>query len=176
LPIGEGKKHYGIGMSMRYLVEIVLSPEFPLFAMDAQVIVLLIQQWLEASRVQTLAEPFTPRPKSNSMSSLRPPIKPLSLKRLTWRVINSMFSRCVRCAVCRCFCSEDLLRVIKKGPTVKSAVDDAIDCCAEIYHLRDVIEEARVAAEKTEDERQKRTCIEKGFWGSTILDWHSHSY
>ncbi len=38
----------------------------------------------------------------------------------------------------------DLLRVIRKGPVVKAAVDDAIDQCAEVFNLRDSIEEARI--------------------------------
>ena len=37
----------------------------------------------------------------------------------------------------------DLLRVIRRGPTVKSIVDDAIDQCSEVYNLRDSIEEAK---------------------------------
>ena len=51
----------------------------------------------------------------------------------------------------------DLLRVIRKGPAVKVAVDDAIDQCAEVLNLRDSIEEARIRAEQiTEDRKSTR--------------------
>ena len=56
----------------------------------------------------------------------------------------------------------DLLRVIRKGPIVKAAVDDAIDQCAEVFNLRDSIEEARIRAEQATDEREKRSFAQKG--------------
>ena len=56
----------------------------------------------------------------------------------------------------------DLLRVIRKGPVVKAAVDDAIDQCAEVFNLRDSIEEARIRAEQTTDEREKKLFAQKG--------------
>lgn len=51
-----------------------------------------------------------------------------------------------------------LLRVIPKGLEVKKRVDDCIDQCATVTNLREAIEEARLAAEDTEDEalRKKR--------------------
>ncbi|KAJ1604262.1 hypothetical protein NDA14_007583 [Ustilago hordei] len=51
-----------------------------------------------------------------------------------------------------------LLRVIPKGLEVKKMVDDCIDQCATVTNLREAIEEARLAAEDTEDEalRKKR--------------------
>jgi hypothetical protein len=55
-----------------------------------------------------------------------------------------------------------LLRVIRKGPAVKAAVDDAIDQCAEVFNLRDSIEEARIRAEQVRDEREKRTLAQRG--------------
>jgi hypothetical protein len=58
--------------------------------------------------------------------------------------------------------SLDLLRVIRKGPAVKTAVDDAIDQCAEVFNLRDSIEEARIRAEQVSDEREKRAFAQKG--------------
>lgn len=56
----------------------------------------------------------------------------------------------------------DLLRVIRKGPAVKSAVDDAIDQCSTVYNLRDAIEDARVHAEGSTDEKQTRMHTSKG--------------
>jgi len=50
----------------------------------------------------------------------------------------------------------DLLRVIRKGPVVKSVVDDAIDLCSAVVNLRDSIEEARLRAEEASDERGKK--------------------
>ena len=58
--------------------------------------------------------------------------------------------------------SIDLLRVIRKGPAVKSAVDDAIDQCSTVYNLRNSIEEARLKAEEATDEKQKRIYTSKG--------------
>jgi hypothetical protein len=58
--------------------------------------------------------------------------------------------------------SPDLLRVIRKGPAVKAAVDDAIDQCAEVLNLRDSIEEARIRAEQVTDEREKRSLAQRG--------------
>lgn len=59
----------------------------------------------------------------------------------------------------------DLLRVIRKGSAVKAAVDDAIDQCAEVFNLRDSIEEARIRAEQVTDERQKRSFAQRGLLG-----------
>ena len=58
--------------------------------------------------------------------------------------------------------SIDLLRVIRKGPAVKSAVDDAIDQCSAVFNLRDSIEEARLEAEQATDEIKKRLYTLKG--------------
>jgi hypothetical protein len=58
--------------------------------------------------------------------------------------------------------SIDLLRVIRKGPAVKSAVDDAIDQCSTVYNLRNAIEEARLKAVEATDEKQKRLHTLKG--------------
>lgn len=51
-----------------------------------------------------------------------------------------------------------LLRVIPRGLEVKKMVDECIDQCATVTNLREAIEEARLAAEDTEDEalRKKR--------------------
>ena len=59
-------------------------------------------------------------------------------------------------------CVADLLRVVRKGHTVKNTVDDAIDLCSEVFNLRDSIEEARNLAEQATDERQKRHQAQRG--------------
>ncbi|KAL1739364.1 inositol hexakisphosphate-domain-containing protein [Schizophyllum fasciatum] len=56
----------------------------------------------------------------------------------------------------------NLLRVVRRGPTVKNIVDDAIDQCAIIYNVRDSIEESRSLAEQASDEKQKRALAQKG--------------
>jgi hypothetical protein len=56
----------------------------------------------------------------------------------------------------------DVLRVVRKGPAVKTAVDDAIDQCSESFNLRDSIEEARALAEQATDERQRKIHASKG--------------
>ena len=59
---------------------------------------------------------------------------------------------------------KDLLRVIKHGLQVKCIVDTAIEACAQVFNLHKAIEEARIAAEETTDEREKRREIQKGPW------------
>jgi hypothetical protein len=55
-----------------------------------------------------------------------------------------------------------LLRVIRKGLTVKSTVDDAIDRADIVYNLRDAIEEARTRADQATDDKEKRKHAQKG--------------
>jgi hypothetical protein len=59
---------------------------------------------------------------------------------------------------------KDLLRVIKHGLQVKGIVDEAIEACAQVFNLHKAIEEARIAAEETTDEREKRKEIQRGPW------------
>ena len=56
----------------------------------------------------------------------------------------------------------DLLRVVRRGHRVKNAVDDAIDQCAEVFNLRDSIEELRMRAEQSSDERSKKQYAQRG--------------
>lgn len=56
----------------------------------------------------------------------------------------------------------DLLRVIRRGLTVKGAVDDAIDRADIVYNLRDAIEEARTRADQATDDKEKRKHAQKG--------------
>ncbi|KAI0072968.1 hypothetical protein K474DRAFT_1723915 [Panus rudis PR-1116 ss-1] len=105
------------------------------------VVLVLVQRWL--ANVGSLQTPTSPRMPSRSLTSS----SVMTLDgldgdrhnhRQSYQVINN------------------LLRVFRKGPTVKNAVDDAIDQCAEVLNLRDSIEQSRVLAEQATDERQKR--------------------
>lgn len=82
-------------------------------------------------------------------------------KRHSYQVINSKFVG-PKMSTCLMNLDIDLLRVIKKGPAVKNAVDDAIDQCSVVFNLRDSIEEARTRAEEATDEQQKRMHAAKG--------------
>lgn len=53
-----------------------------------------------------------------------------------------------------------LLRVIPKGLEVKRMVDDCIDQCATVTNLREAIEDARLAAEDTEEEAMRKKHIQ----------------
>ena len=55
-----------------------------------------------------------------------------------------------------------LLRVLPKGLEVKRRVDHAIDRCSQIVHLRDSIEEARLAAEDIEDVEARESKVAGG--------------
>lgn len=87
-------------------------------------------------------------------------IKPAT--RHSYQVINSMHLFLLDFHSLVLDNSTDLLRVIRKGPAVKSAVDDAIDQCSTVYNLRDAIEDARLKAEEVTDEKQKRLYTSKG--------------
>ena len=45
---------------------------------------------------------------------------------------------------------------------MKNAVDEAIDQCAEVFNLRDSIEELRTQAEHASDEKTKKIFAQKG--------------
>ncbi|EPQ54220.1 hypothetical protein GLOTRDRAFT_116807 [Gloeophyllum trabeum ATCC 11539] len=110
------------------------------------VIVLLIQRWLENSR--------------SMKGSLTPSLsRSLSVKSMTEHHADTSASRRRRQSYT---VINNLLRVIRKGPAVKDAVDDAIDQCSEVTNLRDSIEEYRARAEQATDERQKKSFAQKG--------------
>lgn len=56
----------------------------------------------------------------------------------------------------------NLLRVIRKGPAVKDAVDEAVDVCGVVENLRDSIEDVRLEAEQATNDWQKREMAQKG--------------
>ncbi|KAJ7285370.1 inositol hexakisphosphate-domain-containing protein, partial [Mycena rebaudengoi] len=104
------------------------------------IILLLIRQWLEFRRLPTT--PTTPRYTKRSLSMLSmPPMEPVEStpvrNRHSYQVINN------------------LLRVIRRGLTVKGAADI-------VYNLRDAIEEARTRADQATDDKEKRKHAQKG--------------
>ncbi|CAD6922391.1 hypothetical protein CF336_g6584 [Tilletia laevis] len=98
-------------------------------------IVLLVQRWIgrHGSVDDTTADAG---PMTTTTTTGRGP--------LSYHVINS------------------LLRVISQGLRVKAEVDDAIDACAAVTNLRESIELARLSAEDTENERERRKWISSG--------------
>ncbi|CUA76059.1 Paladin [Danio rerio] [Rhizoctonia solani] len=109
----------------------------------ASIVVLLLQEWLKCGRGRAHAR--TPR-RGKSMLSVpsreREPSE--SKSRLSYQIINN------------------LLRVIRRGPDVKRIVDDAIDQCDQFLNLRESIEDARLQAEGSADEQQKKRFIQIG--------------
>jgi hypothetical protein len=58
----------------------------------------------------------------------------------------------------------DLLRVVRKGRAVKDMVDIAIDRSGEVENLRDSIEDARLKAEDTNNEAQRKEFTNMGMY------------
>lgn len=52
--------------------------------------------------------------------------------------------------------------MVRKGPAIKTEVDDAIDLCGEVFNLRDSIEESRARCEHASGERQRKEFATKG--------------
>jgi hypothetical protein len=130
-----------------------------------QIILVLLQQWLanpvfvpSSPRIRKRRLSLATHASVPDMQSTDPPIR-----RQSYPVINSMCHNMQRPSPASSVnVSLDLLRVIRKGPAVKTAVDDAIDQCAEVFNLRDSIEEARIRAEQVSDERGKRSFAQRG--------------
>ncbi|KAI0255159.1 inositol hexakisphosphate-domain-containing protein [Lactifluus subvellereus] len=140
------------------LISVMLSPNMvhtPIVVNDqlgrgrstlTSIILILLHQWL-ANPVPSSAGPRSRNRRPSTLASVLsldgltgdPPIR-----RQSYQVISN------------------LLRVIRKGPAVKAAVDDAIDQSAEVFNLRDSIEEARIRADQATDERMKRSFAQKG--------------
>ena len=55
-----------------------------------------------------------------------------------------------------------MLRIVRKGPAIKNAVDEAIDQCGEVFNIRDAIEEARIKSEQATDDRTKKMYAQRG--------------
>ncbi|KAI0342721.1 hypothetical protein BDW22DRAFT_1357208 [Trametopsis cervina] len=106
------------------------------------IILVLIQKWLESAK--RMFTPAGPRMARSLTTTSIGEERVARTDRHSYQTINN------------------LLRVIRKGHTVKNAVDDAIDQCAEVYNLRDSIEESRIRAEQTSDERLKRQYAQRG--------------
>ncbi|EJD48990.1 hypothetical protein AURDEDRAFT_161927 [Auricularia subglabra TFB-10046 SS5] len=106
----------------------------------ASIIVLLAQQWLHSSRI-----PSTPgRPHMTRNQTTRPGVELPNPQQRSYQSINN------------------LLRVIRNGLMVKSSVDNAIDACSQLYNLREGIEDARVRAEASSDEKERRAQQHRG--------------
>ncbi|CAE7136772.1 unnamed protein product [Rhizoctonia solani] len=109
----------------------------------ASIVVLLLQEWLKSGRGRAHAR--TPR---RGMSMLSVPSRERDVSepthRLSYQIINN------------------LLRVIRRGPDVKRMVDDAIDQCDQFMNLRESIEDARLQAEGSTDEQQKKRFFQIG--------------
>ncbi|KAJ7649811.1 inositol hexakisphosphate-domain-containing protein [Roridomyces roridus] len=106
----------------------------------ASVLLLLIRQWLDSSR--SLMTPATPGVFSRKLSSISLP--PMVKSRHSYHIINN------------------LLRVIRKGLTVKGTVDEAIERASLVYDMIDSIEEARTRADQATDDKEKRKHAMKG--------------
>lgn len=131
-----------------------------------QIIVYLVQQWL------TSDDPKTPGLERSALSfstmtdSLeweKLPKRP-TVQSPSYQITNSPFFFLHKGLVrlTKAFSYEDLLRVIKYGLRVKSTVDKAIEACAQVFNLHKAIEDARIAAEETTDERRKLREIQRG--------------
>ncbi|KAM6504289.1 Inositol hexakisphosphate domain containing protein [Amanita muscaria] len=111
----------------------------------ASIILVLIRRWLEVKEPGTVpSSPVIPRLSLSIMPTSSADFMPPTTNRRSYQIINN------------------LLRVVRKGPRVKSVVDDAIDQCAAVFNLRHSIEEARVMAERATDENQKKSHAQKG--------------
>ncbi|KIJ13397.1 hypothetical protein PAXINDRAFT_170473 [Paxillus involutus ATCC 200175] len=111
------------------------------------VLILLIQQWLKESRLLAQTSPrLLPRSRAGSTSRsmtdsfMEEPVN----RRQSYQVVNNF------------------LRIVRRGSSVKNAVDEAIDRCAIVFNLRDSIEEERIKAEQATEEKQQRIHTSKG--------------
>ncbi|KAI9567360.1 inositol hexakisphosphate-domain-containing protein [Boletus coccyginus] len=108
------------------------------------VLILLIQQWLKDSRATARESPRLPaRSPSLSTSALLAEEQPVN-----WRPSYQVV--------------DNFLRIVRQGPAVKNAVDEAVDRCAVVLNLRESIEEERAKADQATDEKQKRVHTSKG--------------
>ncbi|EIM91392.1 uncharacterized protein STEHIDRAFT_153038 [Stereum hirsutum FP-91666 SS1] len=103
------------------------------------IILVLIQQWLEHNK-----PPQRPSLANSTYPTTENIVLDKPVRRQSYVIINN------------------LLRVIRKGPAVKNTVDEAIDQCAEVFNLRDSIEEARTKAEQASDEKSKKMYAQRG--------------
>ncbi|PAV16188.1 metal ion binding oxidoreductase [Pyrrhoderma noxium] len=111
----------------------------------ASIIILLIQQWLQAQRRPRLARsPSTYMRRTNSILDIG--LAQNDPNRHSYQVINN------------------LLRVIRNGLMVKDAVDAAIDQCSDVYNLRDSIEDSRMRAEQASNDQTRKSYAQRGLY------------
>ncbi|KAF8322469.1 hypothetical protein DL93DRAFT_2123864 [Clavulina sp. PMI_390] len=103
---------------------------------NTAVIVYLIQQWLRHHRRRSASN--VPEHEEEHGYRKNPSRLP------SYQIINN------------------LLRVLRNGVRIKEEVDDAIDKCGSVSHIRESIETARKAAEQATDERTKHQLAQKG--------------
>ncbi|KZV73066.1 hypothetical protein PENSPDRAFT_575124 [Peniophora sp. CONT] len=114
----------------------------------AAVILILIQNWLHRDRGRTA--PTAPKmiQRSQSMSRINgvgdAGMNEAPIRRQSYQVINNV------------------LRVVRKGPAIKNAVDEAIDQCGDVFNIRESIEEARIKSEQADDDRLKKVYAQRG--------------
>ncbi|VDC06830.1 unnamed protein product [Peniophora sp. CBMAI 1063] len=110
----------------------------------AAVILVLVQNWLHRDRETTA--PMLQR--SQSMSRISgvgdAGMNETPIRRQSYQVINNV------------------LRVVRKGPAIKNAVDEAIDQCGEVFNIRDSIEEARIKCEQATDSGMQKMYAQRG--------------
>ena len=126
-----------------------------------QVLILLIQQWLKYSRPLAQASPRLLARSRSLSTSVSLADEELVNRRPSYQVLNSL-SRLIVFFSASDGPISDFLRIVRQGPAVKNAVDEAIDRCAIVLNLRDSIEEERVKAEQATDENRKRVHTAKG--------------
>jgi hypothetical protein len=130
----------------------------------ASILLVLIRQWMENAPATTpnlVGGKNLHRSMSMTISESAGFHRPKPRK--SYQVINSMLPFLESFVkLLRCLSNLDLLRVVRKGPAIKSTVDDAIDQCSAVYNLRDSIDILRVKSEEATDEGQRKLYAQKG--------------
>ncbi|KAH7106320.1 inositol hexakisphosphate-domain-containing protein [Auriculariales sp. MPI-PUGE-AT-0066] len=104
----------------------------------ASIVLLLAQQWLQNSRIPSTPGKTKQPGFSRTLAAYPFPESDEIPQQRSYQAINN------------------LLRVIRRGLSVKLAVDNAIDACSAMYNLREAIEDSRVRAEEASDEKDRK--------------------